>query len=66
MSIQKLLTVSALLRRDERDKHVALIRMVVAGSIEETVINLADPKLDYIAALREGRALDNGKLTRYD
>lgn len=56
----------ARLRRDEREKHVTMIRMIVAGSIEERVLDLADRKLADIDALHEGHSVGGGKLTRND
>ena len=50
----------ARLRRDERDKHVTVLRFVVSNSVEEGVLKIATRKLADIEAVHEGQSLAAG------
>ncbi|MYM92432.1 DEAD/DEAH box helicase [Duganella vulcania] len=56
----------ARLRRDERDKHVTILRLVVSNSVEEGVLKIAAKKLADIEAVHEGHASAGGTLTLDD
>jgi SNF2 family DNA or RNA helicase len=56
----------ARLRRDERDKHVRLLRFVVTNSVEEGVLRLAGRKLADIEAVHAGHASASSGLTLND
>lgn len=52
----------ARLRRDERDKHINVIRLIVPGSVELGVMRVAQAKLDDIEAVQKGHAAASGGL----
>ena len=55
------------LRRDERDKHVTVVRLVVPGSVEDGVQRVAQAKLADIEAVMQGHATgQGGGLSRED
>jgi SNF2 family DNA or RNA helicase len=56
----------ARLRRDERDKHINVIRLLVAGSVENGVVRVAQSKLDDIEAVQAGHAAATGGLSLDD
>lgn len=56
----------ARLRRDERDKHINVIRLLVAGSVENGVVRVAQSKLDDIEAVQMGHAAASGGLNMDD
>lgn len=53
----------ARLRRDERDKHINVIRLIVPGSVEVGVTRVAQNKLDDIEAVQMGHAAASGGLS---
>jgi SNF2 family DNA or RNA helicase len=56
----------ARLRRDEREKHINVIRLLVAGSVERGVVHVAQSKLDDIEAVQAGHAAATGGLSMDD
>lgn len=57
----------ARLRRDERDKHITVVRLVVPGSVEAGVQRVAQAKLADIEAVLHGHASERGGgLSRQD
>lgn len=56
----------ARLRRDERQKHINVIRLLVAGSVESGVVRVAQSKLDDIEAVQMGHAAATGGLSLDD
>ena len=56
----------ARLRRDERDKHISVIRLMVVGSVENGVVRVAQSKLDDIEAVQMGHAAATGGLSMDD
>lgn len=56
----------ARLRRDERNKHINVIRLVVQGSVEMGVIRVAQGKLDDIESVQMGQAAATGGLSMDD
>ena len=56
----------ARLRRDERSKHITVIRLVIPGSVEVGVTRVAESKLEDIEAVQQGQIAGSGGLTLED
>jgi hypothetical protein len=54
------------LRRDERQKHINVIRLLVPGSVEDAVVRVAESKLADIEAVQRGQTDGLGGLTLSD